>query len=302
MQGPKRIANFLAGVMRRQGDRFLYWSVYDPFNFGDWIGPFLYKKISGKDAWFGLPSSYGRNTVFMSAGSILYLARENCVVWGSGILTRKTSFPRPWNILAVRGPYSRERCKELGYSCPEIYGDPGILLPRFYDPIVSSNSIKSELGIIPHFRDFAYVTERFRLADDVIIIDVRHPIDQIIDQLVSCKRIVSSSLHGIIVAHAYGVPAGWVSFGTRLGGDGVKFLDHYASIGIFAPECLEDALEISIADLISYADSFPALDVTERSNKLIEVCPFPKLTSFISSDSINDSKLVISEDITKKFV
>jgi hypothetical protein len=46
---------------------------------------------------------------------------------------------------------------------------------------------------------------------------------------------VSSSLHGIILAHAYGIPVAWTEFSTGLKGDGVKFLDHYASVGITDP-------------------------------------------------------------------
>jgi hypothetical protein len=53
----------------------------------------------------------------------------------------------------------------------------------------------------------------------------------VIDAIASCRAILSSSLHGIIAAHAYGVPATWVKPSDRPKGDGFKFLDYWASMG-----------------------------------------------------------------------
>jgi hypothetical protein len=43
--------------------------------------------------------------------------------------------------------------------------------------------------------------------------------------------IVSSSLHGLIIAHAYGREAAWLKFSDRPLGDDFKFRDYWASIG-----------------------------------------------------------------------
>jgi len=268
----KYLAKRLLGIIRRDSNDRLYWSVYYTFNFGDWIGPFLYMNITKKEPLFAMPSSYSRDTVIMSAGSILSLARENCVIWGSGILDRKASFPKPRKILSVRGPYTRECCLKLGYDCPEIYGDPGILLPNFYKP--KSRIKKFELGIVPHFRDLVFVADKFKDCSKSTVIDPRHPIDQVVDHIISCNHIVSSSLHGLIISHAYGVPAGWVSFGNRLGGDGIKFFDHFASLKCYKPNCLENALELSVKDLSLHADSSPRFEVEAISKILMDICPY----------------------------
>lgn len=272
----KNITNALFRTLRRDDFNRLFWSVYHQPNFGDWIGPYLYIHITGREPWFDLPGSYSLNTIFMAAGSIMKLARENCIVWGSGMLTRNTTFPKPAKITAVRGPYTRERCMEMKYDCPEIYGDPGILLPHFYKS--KSLSKNFDLGIIPHFRDYNYVKddETISAYDNITVIDVRYPIEQVIDQIVACKCIVSSSLHGLIVANAYHIPAGWVSFGKRMSGDGVKFLDHYAAFGHIKVECLEDALQYKVPELIHWAESAPIVDVEQLSEKLLAACPFPK--------------------------
>jgi len=277
MKLAKTMLKKLAYIIRKEDYRWLFWSIYYPYNFGDWIGPFLFQEITKKEPWFALPSSYSASTVIMSAGSILGLARENSVIWGSGIMDRKVSFLRPWKIISVRGPYTRERCIKLGYTCPEIYGDPGLLLPAVYDSPSLHKPKKFELGIVPHFRDYKYIRDidKFSKAREIAIIDPRCPIERIVDQITSCKRIVSSSLHGIVVAQAYNIQTGWVSFGNRLGGDGVKFYDHYASLDFYDPECLEYAHKCSIAALMDWADCGPSLDIEPKSKLLLSVCPFP---------------------------
>lgn len=275
MKFHKNIAKQLCRTLRKTDQRRLFWSVYYPPNFGDWIGPYLYLNIAGQDPWHSHPSSYSLKTVYMSAGSILSLARENCIVWGSGMLSRNTSFPKPLRITAVRGPFTRDRCIEMNYDCPEIYGDPGILLSRFYKPTPLLK--KFELGIIPHFHDYKLVKNDIRISsnENITVIDVRLPIEQVIDQIVSCKCIISSSLHGLIVSHAYQIPAGWVSFGDRMNEDGIKYHDHYAAFGYFKVECLKDALEYNIPELICWAESAPVINVEDRSEALLAACPFP---------------------------
>lgn len=263
----------VATAFRRGDNRFLYWSVFYPFNFGDWIGPYLYKRTTGNDAWFGLPDSFSLGTVIMSAGSIIADAKENCVVWGSGIMSRSDVFARPRKILAVRGPYTRERCRMLGYECTDVLGDPGILLPRFYMP--EQKRPDFELGIVPHIHHFSAVVDRFKAHKNVTVIDVRYPIELVINWIASCERVVSSSLHGLIVANAYGIRAGWVGLGGAIPGDDVKFYDYFASLGAFSPQRLNNAIDAPVEELIAFGESSEVLDVTDAAHALHSVCPFP---------------------------
>ena len=51
------------------------------------------------------------------------------------------------DIRAVRGPLTREAILKEGGKCPEIYGDPAIIMPRLYTPKIGA---KHKAGLILH--------------------------------------------------------------------------------------------------------------------------------------------------------
>lgn len=132
---------------------------------------------------------------------------------------------------AVRGPITRDRVLELGGQCDEVYGDPALLLPRFYLP--STNAKSYRVGIIPHYVDYDLVNAWFGNDPDIKVINLLNSnIESVIDDITQCENVVSSSLHGIIAAQVYGVNAHWVKFSDKLKGDGTKFQDYFASVKI----------------------------------------------------------------------
>jgi hypothetical protein len=104
---------------------------------------------------------------------------------------------------------------------PSIYGDPVWLLPSiFHEPVEK----KYELGVIPHIQDIAqphpdaearadslrYIVDAAD-AGQVALINTWH--EPTLEGLLakirlirSCKRIVSQSFHGVVIAEAYGIP------------------------------------------------------------------------------------------------
>jgi pyruvyltransferase len=198
-------------------------------NFGDYAGPYLYAKITGRRARTRLEGEHHWVTV----GSLMSYQHltPHSRVWGSGMLRAGARFPRPLSIAAVRGPFTRQRCLAQGYTCPAVYGDPALLLPRLYQPAVHK---RYHVGIILHHREvpptiippgICYITLTHADGDD-------QAFERVIDQIAKCRLIASSSLHGIIVAHAYGIPALWCQFAKPVGPDTVKFLDYYHGIGV----------------------------------------------------------------------
>jgi len=105
-----------------------------------------------------------------------------------------------------------------------------MIMPR-YAP-APNGAKKYKLGIIPHFVDYKTV-KASPIAQDprVLVIDLKtRDVDHILRQLWQCERTVSSSLHGVIVSVAYGIPTRWVMLGNRLYGDQVKFFDFFLSL------------------------------------------------------------------------
>lgn len=141
-----------------------------------------------------------------------------------------------------------------GISCPECYGDPALLLPFVYDRQVE---IKYEYGLIPHFLDFnlPHVRQFLQQHTDVLPIDMSHYDDwhDIIDKIRSCKYIISSSLHGIIIADTYGIPNVWIELSDNVEGHGFKFHDYFMSVNrntLEAVNCKESVnMEKILAEL-----------------------------------------------------
>lgn len=61
-----------------------------------------------------------------------------------------------------------------------------------------------------------------------MLIDPRDAPEVVCHQIASCARILSSSLHGLIMADAYGVPNRWIAPGKQ---GWMKYHDYAASIG-----------------------------------------------------------------------
>src|SRR5690606_27871931 len=72
-------------------------------------------------------------TNYVAIGSIIHHSSKESIVWGSGIIDKQHPIEKS-DFRAVRGPQTRKFLLDLGYDCPEFYGDPAILLPEYYNP------------------------------------------------------------------------------------------------------------------------------------------------------------------------
>jgi pyruvyltransferase len=247
-------------------------------NFGDSLNPVLIAALTGRRVFHVedvATAARGRRgiPVTVACGSVLqWVGWEESVVWGSGFLDENCRFWRkPGEIRAVRGPLTRDLALNQGVACPAVYGDPALLLPRIHTPRPLSD--RSRLGLILHWRDRGDPIVRTQTeTDGVRTIDVGQPVDRVVDEICSCDAIASTSLHGVIVAAAYGVPAVWIEISDRVEGRGFKFRDFFASIGQTGVTPLRVTPATSASRLIDAARSIP-LDVDLEA--LLEAFPHP---------------------------
>jgi len=248
-------------------------------NYGDLLGKYLVEKISKKTVVFAWPKKFSIydwfSPIYVSIGSVLANVNYKCIVWGSGIIDRKTIIKKA-KFLAVRGPQTRKVLLAQGFSVPEIYGDPALLLPRFFSPKVAK---KFKIGVIPHYNDYKTVQKWFDDQEDILLIDLMtNDVETKTIEILQCEKIISSSLHGIIVAHTYGIPAVWQKFSVKVFGDDIKYQDYMESVNIpyYQPEIRKQPISrVEMEFLFNQYTNLPDESQLENLREgLMEVCPF----------------------------
>lgn len=210
----------------------LYWWA-NKKNFGDLIGPWLVEMMCGAPA-VNVRGSAGREVGLATVGSLIQsLDRSGLAIWGSGAIcslkpahVSALADKQPSAVHALRGWRThKEVTAKLGWKAPRIFGDPALLLPRFYAPSKRSD-IEGRIAFVPHYTHKQY----FETLDDerIRFVDVQQDPDRVVDEIAAASAVVSSSLHGIVVAQAYEIPWVWLRIrdDILLGGD-FKFEDFF---------------------------------------------------------------------------
>jgi pyruvyltransferase len=114
----------------------------------------------------------------------------------------------------------------MNIKVPNVFGDPALLLPIFYKPKYI-DSLKDKIGVIPHISN--YKTYKYLENDKkYYLINPTNKWKNVINQIYSCKAIISSSLHGLICSDAYNKPNLWLDQYKLQEGD-FKFKDYFGS-------------------------------------------------------------------------
>lgn len=281
------------------------------YNFGDALAPKIIEELSGAKIiqmplfrnyfWFALMTikrliikPYPEGMLFLrvllgkkfllSLGSILqFYNNKKANVWGSGAISNSSLVAKN-NYLAVRGPKTRDLILKQGGKAPEVYGDPAILLSLIYqDPIEK----RVEIGLTPHISHYEKISlQNFKSEIKVINFNTED-INNIINEIKECKYILSSSLHGLIVAHSFNIPALWIDLGMeKLIGHDFKFIDYFQSVGIkpYKPISIEmkDFSSVRIKELfIQFKDqALPQFSIPTLQIELLKSAPFILLPKY----------------------
>ena len=228
---------------------FQDWSKYG--NFGDELSRVIVEHLLGPGYTLVDDAAQAAHKL-VAIGSYLQYTPDRAVVFGTGVRTDPpTEGGHDYTTLdvrAVRGPRTRAFLMAKGIDVPEVYGDPGLLLPRFYTvrPVPALNDA---IAVVPNLSQLDRYAHLPKAADVVaavgecidedtdsvtvprfVLVSPIDPWPLVVDRLCACKAVVSSSLHGLVIADAYGRPNVWLNEHTLPEGEH-KMHDYFESQG-----------------------------------------------------------------------
>jgi pyruvyltransferase len=249
-----------------RGLALFYWDEFPQKNFGDQLSKVLVERIVGSPLQCYVKKNKKQKKKLLAIGSILYFANDGDVVWGSGVngkfLDRSKFDFKYLDVRSVRGPLTRRFLMEnFHIYCPEVYGDPALLFPYFFPEFKKSKNPSIEYLVIPHLTDEKY----FPKTDYENVLYLSEPWDKVVRKILDAKFVISSSLHGLVIAEAYGIPARALRVAESPHNTRLKYFDYYLGTGRTEFEfasSVEEALRMGgeppcRCDLQAIYDAFP---------------------------------------------
>jgi pyruvyltransferase len=213
-----------------EGLPLYYWQQNAFVNFGDYLSLKLVERVVDQSVQVYRRDTKNPRKKLLAIGSILFFAEEGDIIWGTGtngkINDRKDYLFNHLDVRAVRGPLTRDFLqKTFQIKVPEVYGDPALLMPYFFPEFKKNPYPTQNYIVIPHYSE----KHLFPRDNEGHVVYPTDPWDEVIKKILNSQFVISSSLHGIIVAEAYGIPARWlrVSDGEPV----LKYHDYYLGTG-----------------------------------------------------------------------
>lgn len=230
-------------------------------NFGDDLTPWLLPR-------YGLVPILRspREARLSGAGSIVEFLPETFTgaVWGSGLMEeRPRSLPEAM-FLAVRGHHTRDL---LGAPASVALGDPGILISRY----LRRPKVRRELAIVPHghHRSHAGLAGFVaRTRERARVVNVHQRAQRAARQIAASEVVITTSLHGLVTADSYGIPAVWTVLDPPLGGGDFKFRDYESVVTPGRTRFIEFADDLTIDNILGAAWSVDADRVSDAGDAL----------------------------------
>lgn len=193
-------------------------------NFGDLLGPIIVREILRRRGLEGAEAVRQRR--LFSVGSVMHFARDGDVIWGTGINGKADSgvYERTkLDIRAVRGPMTAAKLHNSGQLLNDTYGDPGSLVGMLWprSKMRRSDLVRPVL-VVPNFNDLPTV------STSVPLLDPRSPVKYCVQAIASTDLVIASSLHAIVVAESFGIPA--IRLASSVEPD-FKYDDYYSATG-----------------------------------------------------------------------
>ena len=258
------------GYLMSKSLSLFYWNGHP--NAGDYFGHYFCNKHGIDVSWTNNQPEYA------IVGSILNSARlDNAHIWGCGFHSAAENRPRKKHLIhAVRGKLS---AKILGL--PNItLGDTGILASTVFN----GNDITKthRFGIISHYVDTQYFKKNAPLNFKIIDMGT-NDVETVLRDINCCEFVFSSSLHGIIFAHSFGIPAMHIIHNPLHDPHQFKFHDYYSPFHLeYVPKPISEVPFFSTKELGFLYDAknlfHPSHDeIVTMQQQLLDACPFKEL-------------------------
>lgn len=250
-------------------------------NFGDALTPWLLRRAGVIPV---LETNASANLA--GVGSILEMlpADFSGSVWGSGLLRGATlTLPRA-QFLAVRGELTRDLVSAPG---DVALGDPGILVSRF----MSRPRVRWRLGMVPHHmhETDALWAKLASASSHVRLISVKRGPTAVLRDIASCEAIMSTSLHGLITADAFGIPAVWTTREPDLIGRRFKFNDYESALTPGQSRTMKIEDDMGLKAVLAQTATVDPVHLRERQDSLLRVlgdAPLPHVSPLTAPKSL----------------
>lgn len=202
----------------------VYWWRQRP-NFGDRLTSIFCRHFLHSHPHWSEPAD--ADLVMIGSQIDVLPAHWSGIIAGTGKLHQRSLVPPGATILGLRGGLTA-----AGVPGTYCLGDPGLLVDELVDVGLTK---QYDLTVVPHWTDTGRVlAHQFAYLDPHVIDPAGDPLT-IIREIGQSKKIVSSSLHGIIAADAFGIPRRAEKF-PRIDspheGGTYKFEDYSSVVGL----------------------------------------------------------------------
>lgn len=227
-----RLRTELRELANENNTLLLFWVQPDKniINFGDEMSADIIRRIFHKK----VINASADSAQMLGIGSIIEYYnierdvlwdRENKIkVWGTGVRQAETAIEKPddYEICALRGKLTSKKFELLG-KVP--LGDPGLLASLAY----KKSPTTGKIGVVPHMTHMKLnVVKKLGADNRFLVIDPCRDPENVIKDITKCKLVLSSSLHGLVVADSFSIPNIHTEFGTLEEGS-FKFDDYYSA-------------------------------------------------------------------------
>lgn len=193
-------------------------------NFGDHLAQVVVDATLARRGFMREEESAAPARLF-SIGSVLHFAQDGNTVWGSGVngkIAEERHRFATLDVRAVRGPRTAEFLRARGINVPDVFGDPALLLPHLFPGRFVPTGEDGPI-FVPNLNDLG------SFESPVPVVSPLRGWNYVVSRIVRSRLVLASSLHGLIIAEAYGIPARYVRLADHEGT--FKYEDYYGGTG-----------------------------------------------------------------------